>query len=91
MSSAASLPIVLAAALAGTGAGWLHFYSLRLLADRIVAGAPRALALQCLRLAVMAGFLILTAQAGAFALLAAAAGVFVGRWVVIRAAEQEAR
>ena len=90
MSGGVPWLIVLIASLAGTGAGWLHFRSLRSLADRIVGGDRRALALQLLRLGGMAGFLVLAAQGGAFALLAAAAGVFVGRWLVLRAARREA-
>lgn len=79
------------AALAGTGAGWLHFRSLRPLADRIVGGDWRALALQVVRLGAMAGFLAFAAQGGAAVLIAAAAGVLAGRQLVLRRARQEAR
>lgn len=91
MSGGAPWLLALLAALAGVGAGWLQFRSLRAVADRIVGGDPRALALQLLRLGAMTGFLLLAAQGGASVLLAAAGGVLVGRWLVLRAARRSAR
>jgi len=72
------------ATLAGLGVGWLHFHSLKVLANRIVEGDRRAVALQILRLAMLAGFLLFCAQAGAIVLLAAALGIFLGRMMVMR-------
>ena len=91
MSAAAPWLLVILAALAGTGAGWLHFRSLRPLAKGIAGGDWRALALQLLRLGAMAGFLVIAAQGGASVLLAAASGVMAGRWLVLRAARREAQ
>lgn len=90
MTGTMSLILALLFALAGDGIGWLHFRSLRPVAALIVGGDRRALGIQLLRLAGMAGFLVLAAQGGALVLLAAAAGVFVGRWQVLRAARREA-
>lgn len=84
MSGGAPLLLALFAALAGTVAGWLHFLSLRSLAERIVGGNLRAVALQLLRLGGMTGFLVIAAQGGALVLLGAAAGVLAGRWLVLR-------
>lgn len=91
MSGGAFWLLALLAALAGVGAGWIHFRSLRPLAGRIIAGDLRALALQLLRLGGMMAFLVLAAQGGALVLLAAAAGVFAGRWLVLRAVRKEAQ
>lgn len=75
---------------AGAVVGWLHFRSLRSVADLIVGGNRRALVLQLLRLAGMTGFLVLAAQGGAPVLLAAAGGILLGRWQILRAVGQEA-
>lgn len=72
------------AAIAGVGVGWLHFRSLKALAGRIVDGDRRAIAFQLLRLAALAGFLVLSAQGGAIVLLSACLGVFLGRLCVMR-------
>jgi hypothetical protein len=90
MTGIISLTLALFFALAGACIGWLHFRSLRPIAALIIGGDRRALGFQLLRLAGMAGFLVLAAQGGALVLLAAAGGVFVGRWQVLRAARQEA-
>ena len=66
-------------ATAGFAVGWLHFRSLRWLAARIVGGDPTAAALQWARLAAVAAFLYFCARGGAAPLLAAAAGLWVGR------------
>ena len=76
------------AAVAGFGAGLLHFRSLRPIAARIVAGERRAFAMQLARLAGLGGFLLISAQGGAYPLLAAFAGILAGRWYVLRVEER---
>ncbi|MCA8879425.1 MAG: hypothetical protein KDA73_05555 [Rhodobacteraceae bacterium] len=82
--AAATVILALCAALAGLGAGWVHFSSLRGVADRIVAGQLGALGWQLLRLALLGGFLWICAQGGAAVLLAAACGILAGRVLVLR-------
>ncbi|MFT3803336.1 MAG: hypothetical protein QM766_19255 [Burkholderiaceae bacterium] len=72
------------AALAGFGAGWLHFASLARVADLIVDGRPSAIGLQLARIAVLGCLLGLFAWAGAAVLLAGTAGVLAGRSFVLR-------
>lgn len=74
------------AALAGFALGWLHFASLSRVTDMLVAGRMSAVLLQLARLAVLAGFLILCARAGAWVLIAGAAGVLTARAFVLRGA-----
>ena len=91
MIAALPFPLLLIlATLAGTGAGWLHFRSLASWSARLVEGAPvaRTMALGVLRFAVTIGVLYLASLAGAWPLLAAAAGVALGRWLVLRQARR---
>jgi hypothetical protein len=74
------------AAVAGYGAGLLHFRLLRLVADRIVAGRGGAAGLQIGRFAAMGLFLALCALVGAPALLGAVVGVTFGRAKAVRGA-----
>ena len=82
-----SLPIVLAAHVAaGAGVGVLFFRAL-LWNARLVVGGGRvsaAVALTLGRFLLMGGLLTLAAFEGAAPLLAAALGVFVGRFLVLR-------
>ncbi|MCA8879421.1 MAG: hypothetical protein KDA73_05530 [Rhodobacteraceae bacterium] len=77
------------ALLAGVALGWLHFRSLRRVAERLVAGEPAAVLLQITRILMLALFLYLCARLGASTLLAAAAGVYIGRVLVMRRAPKE--
>lgn len=83
MTGAALLTAALAAA-AGHGAGLVHFRSLRRVAEMMVAGRGAAAALQVARLAALGLFLALCALAGPAALLAAAAGLLLGRARALR-------
>ncbi|EIE48998.1 hypothetical protein AL036_19785 [Salipiger aestuarii] len=83
-----SAAIATLAALAGVGAGYLHFRSLRLVAVRLAAGQMRAVALQMARMTGLALFLYLCARLDTWALIGAAAGVSVGRAWVLRAARK---
>ncbi|MCP1335071.1 N-ATPase subunit AtpR [Futiania mangrovi] len=89
MSAAIPYLLTLLAGVAGFAAGWLHFRTLLPLTERILERDWRAVGLQVLRLALLAGFLVLCAQAGLFPLLAAAAGVFAARAMVIRKVRRE--
>lgn len=84
MSAAQPYLLALLAALSGVAAGWLHFRSLMPVTERILARDWRAVGLQAARLILLAGFLLLCAQAGTAVLLSAATGVFAGRWLVLR-------
>ncbi len=72
------------AGLAGLGAGWLHFASLEWVANRIVEGRLSAVGVQLGRLVLLGGVLFLFAQGGALVLLAGAAGILLGRFIVLR-------
>lgn len=74
------------AALAGFGAGWLHFRSLEQVARRLAEGRLSAVALQIARLALLGFSLFLLAKAGAAPLLAGAAGLMLARARVLRGA-----
>ena len=67
-------------------AGLLHFRSLALVADRLVAGDLTAVALQCGRLAALGGFLWLLVLLGAVPLVAATAGLLLARSRVLAGA-----
>lgn len=71
------------AALAGYGAGRLHFASLHRIADLIVAGRLAAIGLQLGRLVLLGVFLFLCVQFGAATLLAGAAGILTARQRVV--------
>ncbi|MEZ6002204.1 ATP synthase subunit I [Hyphomonas sp.] len=72
------------AGLAGFGAGWLHFASLEWVANRIVEGRLSAIALQLGRIVLLVGILFLLAKGGALVLLSGAAGILLGRVIVLR-------
>jgi hypothetical protein len=73
----------LPAAIGGVAVGWMHFRSLRTVAERLVAGRLSAVVLQVARLAALTLFLFICARVGAVPLLAAGAGVLAGRAVVM--------
>jgi hypothetical protein len=73
-------------AAAGYGAGLLHFRSLRRVADAIVAGRTRAVALQLARLAALGLFLGFCVWIGAPALLGATLGLTLARRTALREA-----
>jgi hypothetical protein len=77
------------AVLAGLALGWLHFRSLRWVAERLAAGQPLAVLLQIARMLLLALFFYLCAQLGTSTLLLAAAGVLIGRFLVLRQSLQE--
>jgi len=69
----------------GITAGLLHFLLLRWNTRLFVAGgALRAIGLQGLRLAALAGVLLLVARLGAMPLLLTALGVMIARQIVVR-------
>lgn len=84
MPDATTIGLTLLAALAGTGAGWLHFSSLSRIAGMITEGKLSAVGWQVGRMILMAGLLWLFVQGGALVLLAGAAGVLAGRALVMR-------
>ena len=86
MPELSDLIFALLAGLAGLGAGWLHFASLEWVANRIVEGRLSAVGIQLGRLALLGGILFLFAQGGALVLLAGAAGILLGRSIVLRGA-----
>lgn len=86
MPDLSDLIFTLLAALAGLGAGWLHFASLEWVANRIVEGRLSAVGIQLGRLLLLGGILFLFAQGGALILLAGAAGILLGRFIVLRGA-----
>ena len=83
-----ALTAVALALAAGVAAGWFFFATLRRTVELWLAGgsAPRALALQLGRFAVLGAVLAATAVAGTWPLLAAAAGVLLARAAVLRRA-----
>jgi len=70
---------------AGTAAGWIHFntlyWNVRLLTGRTPG---RAIAIQLLRLGVLAAIFFVLAKIGAWALLSGAAGLLIARFTVLR-------
>ncbi|KCZ86219.1 hypothetical protein HAD_11050 [Hyphomonas adhaerens MHS-3] len=86
MPDVSSLIFALLAGLAGLGAGWLHFASLEWVANRIVEGRLSAIGLQLGRIVLLGGILFLFAQGGALVLIAGAAGILLGRVIVLRGA-----
>ncbi|MGI3166069.1 ATP synthase subunit I [Pseudooceanicola sp. 200-1SW] len=96
MQLAAAYPAATAllAALLGLGLGVVHFASLRRVTDLYLGPgrAPaRALALQLARLALLVAVFVLLAGLGAYPLLAGAAGLVLGRALVLRRARAEER
>ncbi len=81
--------IAVLAALAGAGAGYLHFRALRGLADQLALGRVWGAALQAARFAGLALFLYGCARLGPLALIAAAAGLLAGRALVMRQVRRE--
>jgi len=71
----------------GTGAGWLHFRSLRAVSERLLKGDFTAIALQLARFAVLGAVLVLAALGGTITLISTAIGVMIGRQIVLRQAE----
>jgi F1F0 ATPase subunit 2 len=68
----------------GIAAGLLHFLLLRWNTRLfITAGALRAIGVQALRLAALAGVLVLAARLGAMPLLLTALGVMIARQIVV--------
>ncbi|MGE4072002.1 MAG: ATP synthase subunit I [Lysobacterales bacterium] len=78
------------ALLAGVALGWLHFRSLRWVAERLLAGQPVVVLVQMVRILLLAVFFYLCARLGASTLLSAAAGVLIGRLWVMRRSRLEA-
>ncbi|MEQ9462452.1 MAG: hypothetical protein RJQ10_02230 [Haliea sp.] len=74
----------LAAALAGTLAGWIHFTSLARVTDLLVAGRIQGVGLQLGRFVLLGVFLWICAQGGWVVLVAAAVGILAGRTLVLR-------
>ena len=86
-SSPLWLPVAFAA---GLVVGLIHFRSLQQVSEDYLAGhAGRAVALQFLRLAVLAAVLVGLAWLGAGDLLAGTLGVLVARFFVLRRAGRE--
>tara|TARA_R110002074_G_scaffold124886_2_gene261554 strand:+ start:2198 stop:2500 length:303 start_codon:yes stop_codon:yes gene_type:complete len=77
--SAFQASLMLAALAAGYGWGIVHFRSLRIVADLLVAGNMRAIALQIARLAVLLGLFLVMSQAGALVLISGAIGLILAR------------
>jgi len=77
---------------AGVAVGTIFFRALRWSARMLVEGgaASTALALALGRFLLMGALLTLAAREGAAPLLAASAGVLVGRFLVLRATERDA-
>ncbi|RLL72454.1 N-ATPase subunit AtpR [Paenirhodobacter hankyongi] len=90
MSQSAQILLSLAALGLGTGAGWLHFRTLRAVSDRLLSGDLTAVALQVGRFAVLGLFLFLCARAGAAPLVTGAAGVLIGRRIALKRMEAAA-
>ena len=78
---------------AGVAVGVIFFLALRRGARTLVEGGPvtTAFALTLGRFGLVGALLFLAARAGAAPLLAASVGVFVGRFLVLRAVEKEIR
>ena len=69
----------------GITAGLLHFLLLRWNTRLFVAGgALRAIGVQGLRLAALAGVLLLAARLGAMPMMLTALGVMIARQIVVR-------
>jgi F1F0 ATPase subunit 2 len=69
----------------GVAAGLLHFLLLRWnIRLFITEGTLHAIAVQALRLAALAGVLLLAARLGAMPLLLTALGVMIARQIVVR-------
>ncbi len=77
---------VILAGLVGTAVGWGHFASLVFVTDLLVAGRMAGLFLQLGRFAVLGAFLWLCALAGWTVLIAGAAGIMAGRFIVLKRA-----
>lgn len=88
MSAPNSFTLVLALLAAGTGlgVGWLHFSSLERVARMVLEGRLAAIGLQIGRLVLLGCLLWLFAKGGALVLIAGAAGIWVGRSLVLRRA-----
>lgn len=84
------LAIAALAAPAGVAAGWLHFRSLLRVSECLAAGDLKAVVLQVVRFIALGLFFYLCVRMGATALLSAAAGLWVGRSLVLRQARKEA-
>lgn len=80
------VPVAITAFLAGLVLGLIHFATLRRVTALYLSAdnALRALALQLVRLAVLAGGLVALALAGALPLLAGSLGLFAARTIVLR-------
>ena len=76
----------------GLVGGTAHFVLLRWNTDLYLRprGLGRAIALQGLRLALLAAVLVLLARQGALPLLLGALGVLAARWIVLRRVRGEA-
>lgn len=83
------IPAALLGAALGTVIGYAHFATLRLNVQLYLSGggAARALALQALRIALLAGGLGALAWLGAPALLGGMAGILLARRIVVRRTE----
>jgi F1F0 ATPase subunit 2 len=95
ITALASLPPLAGAAIGlavGLALGLAHFASLRrVTALYLDGGSPaRAVALQLLRLALLAGLMLLLARLGAAPLIAGALGTILAREVILRRARKEA-
>lgn len=71
----------------GVLAGWLHFTTLSYLSKMLLDGKIAAVGLQMVRFAVLGALFYLWARTGSLPLLACAAGVFVGRRIILKRAE----
>jgi len=70
---------------AGAAAGWIHFSTLYWNVRLLTEHAPgRAIAIQMLRLGVLAVVFFVLAKLGAWALLSGAAGLLIARFTVLR-------
>ncbi|MFO1107145.1 MAG: ATP synthase subunit I [Amaricoccus sp.] len=78
--------VLFAWALAGALAGLVYFRAVWATAHLLAGGGQRgrAIALTLARLALLGGFLILAARHGPAALLAAALGILLARFAVVR-------
>ncbi len=87
--------LLVGAAHVGFGAvlGFLYFTAVHATAQRLAQGAAKwpTIGLILGRLALMAGGLVLASLEGAMPLIATAAGVFAGRWLVMRANREPAQ
>jgi len=82
--------LLLLALIGGTGLGYLHFSTLHAVSMDYLGGHPvRAVLVQLARMAIMVAALVLLVRLGAFYLLSGAAGVLVGRFMVIHRSGSE--